>query len=687
MRLRPIHRTPRITNMLLNGPGAETLQDRGSLMRGAVTINPHYNPNTIARCQEYLRWYATAWEARKIIDIPVDDALRKKVTILGLDKEDTLRLENACAKYNLDAQIRRALIQERLLGGCVIFPILMRDVTEKTSDPLSMRTIQKNDHLALNVMDITRTTRANFDNDPFSPTFDKAQAYIVNGATVHASRLCILDGAPLFGPSGNAFIEMRGITRFLGQAPGGLNATGDGDRENYYDMVASYQRLRVMPVHLRLMEWIGASVWGWKEWAARSGDVAVEYLPLKTMSEREEAEIKEIRAKMVQGLYGANLIRREAAVAELAALGVIGEGVLEDVWPDGELSMKDMPRLENSADFKEEEHPRDADGKFTSAGGSGGAKKTRPDAGKLETASGPELAKKQAKDIESVIREGKAMTSEERAIRAKELNTKMREGMKKIPNFRESDEDRNMRIFLASGEEYLRDYSQYVQKIKELEAARVRVQALDSKDRAKPLEDERIRNEIQALDKAFVDKYSFEKTFSSKFQQEQKQIADGWRKKLTTPEASATMRRHMDAINSCTDDSVREKLWLAMYKDIALIAGMPETEVKIAIPGKDMGGEASRNIIIMSPRVARRTQEGFNFDDCLEAFFHEQAHALQFRTRAPWNQDEDRIQRNIRAPYWPRDAFDLPYRQQPAEQHAYFMGGQAKGLTGIWTSK
>ena len=455
MKLRPIHRTPRITNMLLNGPGAETLQDRGSLMRGAVTINPHYNNNTIARCQEYLRWYATAWEARKIIDIPVDDALRKKVTILGLDKEDTLRLENACAKYNLDAQIRRALIQERLLGGCVIFPILMRDATEMTSDPLYMRTIQKNDLLALNVMDITRITRANFDNDPFSPTFDKAQAYIVNGATVHASRLCILDGAPLFGPSGNAFLEMRGInpsgfgdsklaplydllnrmvgtqqgafhlvnlascllveaenlrslnasqspavsklqeiveqislyrgavidakgvkisqhaasfgsvpelvmtfaqllsaasdipaTRFLGQAPGGLNATGEGDRENYHDMVSAYQTLRVKPVQRAIFDMVGAHLWGWDEWAAKSKGLELVYPGLKTLSEAEELDMLSTRAQMIRELHAAGLVSLDAAVRELVALGVFvtpGEAADFMVTPEQDDPEQDDP--------------------------------------------------------------------------------------------------------------------------------------------------------------------------------------------------------------------------------------------------------------------------------------------------------------------------------------------------------
>lgn len=69
----PVVRARRTGNMLLSGGGAETLQDRGSRFTASQhTLNPYFNNNFLARWQEYIRWYMTAWEARKIIDIPVD---------------------------------------------------------------------------------------------------------------------------------------------------------------------------------------------------------------------------------------------------------------------------------------------------------------------------------------------------------------------------------------------------------------------------------------------------------------------------------------------------------------------------------------------------------------------------------------------------------------------------------------
>ena len=75
-----VRRQP-IRNMMLDGGGASGNGDRGALQHAAQrTSNPYYSNNFLYRWQEYTRWYMTSWEARKIIDIPVDDALRLRPT-------------------------------------------------------------------------------------------------------------------------------------------------------------------------------------------------------------------------------------------------------------------------------------------------------------------------------------------------------------------------------------------------------------------------------------------------------------------------------------------------------------------------------------------------------------------------------------------------------------------------------
>ena len=80
-----VRRQP-IRNMMLDGGGASGNGDRGALQHAAQrTSNPYYSNNFLYRWQEYTRWYMTSWEARKIIDIPVDDALRLPFEITGVD--------------------------------------------------------------------------------------------------------------------------------------------------------------------------------------------------------------------------------------------------------------------------------------------------------------------------------------------------------------------------------------------------------------------------------------------------------------------------------------------------------------------------------------------------------------------------------------------------------------------------
>lgn len=418
--------------MLLSGGGAETLQDRGSRSTASRhTLNPYFNNNFLSRWQEYVRWYMTSWEARKIIDIPVEDALRKPVELMGLEDTDKKRVEDAYIAFNADRQIRRALIQERLLGGSMILPVFMRNEDEETASKLDPRTIRPGDLKSLNVIDVSRLSRPRYSDDPFSEDYDRVDSVLVNGVEVHSSRACILDGSALFNraaqtvlenfrfnPCGfgesklatlydllnrvigtqqgayhlvnmsscllieadnlrsviaadspamaklreiveqlsiyrGAIVDAKGAkisqhnasfgsvpelvmtfaqllsaasdipaTRFLGQAPGGLNATGEHDQNNYYDMVQSYQRLTLMPVQRRVIDWIGAGLWGWEYWEKQSKNLELHYPSLKTMSEREEAEIAQMYATIVQGLVDGQAIDADSAVKELIERGV-----------------------------------------------------------------------------------------------------------------------------------------------------------------------------------------------------------------------------------------------------------------------------------------------------------------------------------------------------------------------------
>lgn len=425
-RKRPLARQ-RTGNMILRGVGAETLQDRGAQSTASQhTLHPYYNNNFISRWQEYTRWYMTSWEARKIIDIPVQDALRVPVELRELHDSDTSLLMEAYEEFECERQLRRALTQERLLGGSVLLPIFLRQENEETASKLRYSTLQKGDLQAINVVDVSKLARPSNDTDPFSAGYDRVESLLITGVEVHSSRMLVLDGDALFNRASQMVLEnyrfnpcgfgesrlaplydllirvvgtqqgayhlvnlssclilsaaqLRSMTavgspakakleeiaeqlsifraaivdakdvefkqhsatfgsvpelvmsflqilsagsdipatRFLGQAPGGLNATGDSDLENYYNNVASWQRSRLLPAQTRLFDWLGAHIWGWEVWKVKSKDLELHYPPLWNLDDVQQSTVDNTYAMLYKSLYEIGVIDAPAVIAEL----------------------------------------------------------------------------------------------------------------------------------------------------------------------------------------------------------------------------------------------------------------------------------------------------------------------------------------------------------------------------------
>ena len=70
--------------------------------------------------------------------------------------------------------------------------------------------------------------------------------------------------------------------------PAGMNATGESDMNNYYDMVRSLQVSELQPVLLRLVRII--SQWKGIE------EPYIEFRPLETMNEKEKADLDKQKA-------------------------------------------------------------------------------------------------------------------------------------------------------------------------------------------------------------------------------------------------------------------------------------------------------------------------------------------------------------------------------------------------------
>lgn len=84
------------------------------------------------------------------------------------------------------------------------------------------------------------------------------------------------------------------LTRFMGRSPGGLNATGDSDLRNYYDMIRSRQTTDLSDTLKPLDDAIKAHV------GATGPDVVATWNPLWTPTPKERAEIAKSKAETTQ---------------------------------------------------------------------------------------------------------------------------------------------------------------------------------------------------------------------------------------------------------------------------------------------------------------------------------------------------------------------------------------------------
>jgi hypothetical protein len=65
--------------------------------------------------------YLDSWEAQKIVNIPVEDALRKGYRISGIDSEKVELLKKEELRLGVPDLLRNCLIYERIDGGAFLF--------------------------------------------------------------------------------------------------------------------------------------------------------------------------------------------------------------------------------------------------------------------------------------------------------------------------------------------------------------------------------------------------------------------------------------------------------------------------------------------------------------------------------------------------------------------------------------
>ena len=105
-------------------------------------------------------------------------------------------------------------------------------------------------------------------------------------------------------------------TRLFGRSPQGMNATGESDLKNYYELIAQMQERHLRPALEKLLPVMAVSCWGYVP-----GDLEIFFEPVVTTSPLDRVQMLEKLTSSVVAAFGAGLLTREQALLELRDRG------------------------------------------------------------------------------------------------------------------------------------------------------------------------------------------------------------------------------------------------------------------------------------------------------------------------------------------------------------------------------
>lgn len=178
------------------------------------------------------------------------------------------------------------------------------------------------------------------------------------------------------------------VTKLFGRSPAGLNATGQSDLQNYYDMIAEKQESYLRPILNKVLPPFIISTLG-----SMPDDFDFDFDPVAEPSDKERAELAKTGTDNVVAAFNAGLISQRMALQELKQQsertgvwtnitdddiakasetvevpGEMGGGLL-GLGEDGPAAGAPQGVGDAAPEWNEGDHPRDKGGKFTSGGG------------------------------------------------------------------------------------------------------------------------------------------------------------------------------------------------------------------------------------------------------------------------------------------------------------------------------
>jgi hypothetical protein len=104
-------------------------------------------------------------------------------------------------------------------------------------------------------------------------------------------------------------------TKLFGRSPQGMNATGESDTRNYYEMITSLQERMLRPALEKLLPVMAISCWGYVP-----EDMTILFEPVMPMSGEDKMKLAGEHGRLVMEMVKGGIITAEEARAEISKM-------------------------------------------------------------------------------------------------------------------------------------------------------------------------------------------------------------------------------------------------------------------------------------------------------------------------------------------------------------------------------
>ncbi len=172
-------------------------------------------------------------------------------------------------------------------------------------------------------------------------------------------------------------------TKLFGRSPEGMNATGESDLQNYYDMIAQEQEAKLRPILNKILPVLCMSVFG-----SVPDDLDFEFDPVSEPSDEQRTDLAKNGTDIVVSALNAGLVSPRTALKEMKQqsertgvwTNITDADIMkasDEIDAGGEMGgfggmepQEGMAQDDAKSIWNESEHPRDrGNGQFTKAGG------------------------------------------------------------------------------------------------------------------------------------------------------------------------------------------------------------------------------------------------------------------------------------------------------------------------------